>query len=82
MEVARAPGRSRSRLANRPSAEAVPGADYQGLSAGALVRHASYGVGKVMELTGYGVMRKVRVRFGGHGDKTFVLEKAPLELVK
>jgi DNA helicase-2/ATP-dependent DNA helicase PcrA len=74
-------GGSRPRLATRPAAEPVPGADYQGLSVGSRVRHARYGVGKVMEVSGYGVMRKVKVRFGAHGDKTFVLEKAPLEVV-
>ncbi len=60
----------------------VPGVDYDGLSIGVTVRHKNYGLGKVIELSGFGAMRKVKVRFGGHGDKTFILEKAPLELVK
>jgi DNA helicase-2/ATP-dependent DNA helicase PcrA len=76
------PGGSRPRLANRPAPERVPGVDYNGLAPGSLVRHATYGVGKVMDLSGAGSMRKVRIRFGGHGDKTFVLEKAPLEMLK
>ncbi len=71
--------RSAPRPAERP--QPVPGADYKGLAEGSMVRHRTYGVGKVIELSGYGAMRKVKVRFSKEGVRTFVLEKAPLELV-
>jgi DNA helicase-2/ATP-dependent DNA helicase PcrA len=66
----------------KPKAEPVPGANYKGMQTGSTVRHGTYGLGKVIELSGFGAQAKVKIRFGGHGDKTFVLEKAPLELVK
>jgi DNA helicase-2/ATP-dependent DNA helicase PcrA len=53
----------------------------QGMSAGTLVRHATYGLGRVIELSGFGALRKIRVLFASHGEKTFVLSKAPLEVV-
>ncbi len=73
----------RPRSVPRPveRAEPVPGVDYKGLAEGSMVRHKMYGVGKVVELSGYGAMRKVKVRFSTLGVKTFVLEKAPLEVV-
>ncbi len=76
--VARSPVTARKLAASAP----VPGADYRGMTEGCLVRHQIYGIGKVTALSGYGAMRKARVRFGTVGEKTFVLEKAPLELVK
>jgi DNA helicase-2/ATP-dependent DNA helicase PcrA len=51
------------------------------MTAGTLVRHAVYGIGKVLEVSGYGAGRRAKVRFAAHGDKTFVLDKAPLEIV-
>jgi len=43
---------------------------------GMLVRHDIYGHGRVTHVSGYGVMRKIKVRFSSHGEKTFVAEKA------
>src|SRR4051794_18428560 len=48
---------------------------------GALVRHRVYGMGKVLELNGQGIGRRVKIRFATEGDRTFVLNRAPLELV-
>jgi DNA helicase-2/ATP-dependent DNA helicase PcrA len=48
---------------------------------GMLVQHATYGQGRVTAVSGYGVMRKIKVRFSGHGEKTFVAEKAKLAIV-
>jgi DNA helicase-2/ATP-dependent DNA helicase PcrA len=46
-----------------------------------LVRHEIYGQGRVTSVSGYGVMRKVKIRFSAHGEKTFVAEKAKLAIV-
>jgi DNA helicase-2/ATP-dependent DNA helicase PcrA len=46
-----------------------------------LVRHDAYGQGRVTQVTGYGVMRKIKVRFSGHGEKTFVADKAKLAII-
>lgn len=56
---------------------ATPGTDY---AEGALVTHEKYGKGRVVEVSGYGAMRKVKVRFSG-GERTFFAEKAKLEVV-
>jgi DNA helicase-2/ATP-dependent DNA helicase PcrA len=53
-----------------------------GYSAGMLVRHGTYGQGRVTEVSGYGSMRKIKVRFSSHGEKTFVAEKAKLAIVR
>ena len=56
-------------------------ADSTGLAVGVIVDHASYGRGKVLDLSGFGAMRRVRIRFGRHGEKTFVVEKAKLTVI-
>jgi DNA helicase-2/ATP-dependent DNA helicase PcrA len=48
---------------------------------GALVRHRDYGLGKISETSGSGPAKKVRVKFP-MDERTFVLDKAPLEVVK
>jgi len=48
---------------------------------GMLVRHDIYGQGRITQVSGYGVMRKIKIRFSSHGEKTFVAEKAKLAIV-
>src|SRR5262249_38894598 len=55
--------------------------DVRGYAVGALVKHESYGIGKVTDVSGYGGNRRVKVRFAAHGEKTFVAEKAKLAVV-
>jgi DNA helicase-2/ATP-dependent DNA helicase PcrA len=55
------------------------GSDYE---QGTLVRHATYGVGQITAVSGYGSQRKVKVRFRAHGERTFLLEKAKLAIVR
>jgi DNA helicase-2/ATP-dependent DNA helicase PcrA len=50
-------------------------------AAGMLVRHDTYGVGKVTHVDGYGTSRKIKVRFSSHGEKTFIADKAKLAIV-
>ncbi len=52
-----------------------------GLSVGALVQHDEYGLGQVTDLSGFGALRRVKVRFPGHGEKTFVADKVKLKVV-
>jgi DNA helicase-2/ATP-dependent DNA helicase PcrA len=58
------------------------GAAGDGLAEGVLVRHEAYGTGKVTAVSGYGATRRVKVRFRAHGEKTFVVEKAKLTIVR
>jgi DNA helicase-2/ATP-dependent DNA helicase PcrA len=73
---------ARTPTARPKAAVPVPGADYEGFAKGAVVRHKTYGMGKVLEVSGFGDARKVKVRFATEGDRTFVIGKAPLEVVK
>jgi DNA helicase-2/ATP-dependent DNA helicase PcrA len=50
-------------------------------SKGMLVSHAVYGKGKVTEVSGYGALEKIRVRFSTYGEKTFIAEKAKLAIL-
>jgi len=49
---------------------------------GMIVRHATYGEGRVTEVSGHGVLRKVKVRFRTAGERSFIAEKVKLEIVK
>jgi DNA helicase-2/ATP-dependent DNA helicase PcrA len=49
---------------------------------GMVVRHDVYGQGRVTEVSGYGALGRIKVRFGGHGEKTFVAAKARLAVVR
>jgi len=49
---------------------------------GMLVRHASYGVGRIVEVSGHGTMRKLKIRFQTAGERSFVADKVTLEVVR
>jgi DNA helicase-2/ATP-dependent DNA helicase PcrA len=53
-----------------------------GFAEGMLVKHATYGTGRVTELSGYGAMRRIKVRFNTAGERTFVLNKVTLEVLR
>jgi DNA helicase II / ATP-dependent DNA helicase PcrA len=63
-----------------------PGGDPQkwgeGFAEGALVRHAQYGIGRIVEVSGYGSMRKVKIRFRTAGERSFIADKVTLEIVR
>ncbi len=56
--------------------------DMQGYTEGTLVRHAQYGMGRIVELSGYGSMRKVKIRFQTAGERSFIADKVTLEIVR
>jgi DNA helicase II / ATP-dependent DNA helicase PcrA len=69
----------------RPAAVAPTpqsGADPRGYAEGTLVRHAQYGMGRILEVSGYGSMRKVKIRFRTAGDKSFIADMVTLEIVR
>jgi DNA helicase-2/ATP-dependent DNA helicase PcrA len=55
--------------------------DAAGYAAGMLVRHEKYGVGRVTDVSGYGALRKIKIRFSSAGEKTFILDKVKLTVV-
>jgi len=60
-----------------PSARAQDG----GLRRGVRVRHACYGEGEVLDLSGFGATRTVKVRFATQGVIAFRVQQAQLEIL-
>ncbi len=54
----------------------------KGFVQGMLVRHASYGMGRIVEVSGHGVHRRVKIRFSTAGERTFIADKVTLEIVR
>jgi DNA helicase-2/ATP-dependent DNA helicase PcrA len=52
-------------------------ADY---SVGQIVQHDQYGIGQITEVSGFGALRRVKIRFAAHGLKTFVADKVKLKV--
>lgn len=48
---------------------------------GQLVQHEQYGIGTVSDVSGYGALRKVKIRFAAFGEKTFIASKVRLKVV-
>jgi DNA helicase-2/ATP-dependent DNA helicase PcrA len=49
---------------------------------GQVVQHTEYGIGQILEVSGFGALRRLKVRFPAAGVKTFVADKAALKVVK
>ena len=47
-----------------------------------LVRHANYGTGRIVEVSGQGVLRRVKIRFATAGERTFIADKVNLEIIR
>jgi DNA helicase-2/ATP-dependent DNA helicase PcrA len=61
----------------------TPGvSDPRGYAVGMLVRHATYGTGRITEVSGYGAMRKVKIRFQTAGERAFIADKVTLEIIR
>ncbi len=54
----------------------------KGFVAGMLVRHATYGMGRIIEVSGHGALRRVKIRFSTAGQRTFIADKVTLEIVR
>ena len=65
----------------KPSALGLSGDGTCPYTQGMLVRHATYGEGRVIEVSGQGVLRKVKIRFRTAGERSFIAEKVKLEIV-
>jgi DNA helicase-2/ATP-dependent DNA helicase PcrA len=58
---------------------AAPDGDY---AAGQVVQHEEYGIGQILDVSGFGALRKLKVRFAGAGEKTFIADKVKLKVVQ
>jgi DNA helicase-2/ATP-dependent DNA helicase PcrA len=68
-------------IAPRKTAETMPMGNALGYVEGMIVRHDNYGTGRVTEVSGLGALRKVKVRFAGAGERTFLADKAKLAIM-
>ncbi len=49
---------------------------------GMLVRHGTYGQGRITEVSGQGVLRKIKIRFAAAGERTFIADKVTLDILR
>jgi DNA helicase-2/ATP-dependent DNA helicase PcrA len=61
---------------------AADSGDGRGFVEGMLVRHGSYGMGRIVEVSGQGALRRVKIRFATAGERTFIADKVTLEIVR
>jgi DNA helicase II / ATP-dependent DNA helicase PcrA len=61
-----------------PATEGAGGKYVEGM----LVRHGTYGQGRIIEVGGQGVLRKVKIRFASAGERTFIADKVTLEILR
>jgi DNA helicase-2/ATP-dependent DNA helicase PcrA len=52
----------------------IPEPPDTGLAKGMVVQHEEYGIGSVTDISGFGSQRRVKIRFPGHGEKTFLVD--------
>jgi DNA helicase-2/ATP-dependent DNA helicase PcrA len=64
--------------------EPAPGSETggSGYAEGMLVKHDMYGVGRITSVSGFGALRRLKVRFSAHGEKTFIADRVKLEIVR
>jgi DNA helicase-2/ATP-dependent DNA helicase PcrA len=56
-------------------------ADVVEYESGQIVQHEQYGIGTVTQASGYGSLRKIKIRFAVGGEKTFIAAKVRLKVV-
>ena len=66
----------------KPAASTATTGHEDELARGVVVMHDEYGIGTVGEVTGYGAMKRVKIRFPSSGEKVFVASKVKLRIVK
>ena len=59
----------------------IPDAPDTGIAVGSVVQHEEYGIGQVTDVSGYGAMRRIKVRFPARADTVFMGDKIKLKLV-
>ena len=52
----------------------IPDPPDTGLAVGVLVQHAEYGLGQVTDVSGFGALRYVKIRFAQGGERKFAVE--------
>jgi DNA helicase-2/ATP-dependent DNA helicase PcrA len=65
----------------QPRPSAPPKSDENGYVVGVIVEHGMYGRGQITGVIGEGYMRRLKIRFAKHGEKTFVADKVKLTVI-
>ncbi len=65
----------------KPADLGLSGAGKCPYAVGMHVRHAEYGEGQVIEVSGHGLLTRVRIRFRTRGERAFIADKVKLEIV-
>jgi DNA helicase-2/ATP-dependent DNA helicase PcrA len=65
-----------------PITPKAPSGDGGRYHTGMMVHHATYGPGRITEVSGHGVMRKLKIRFKTAGERSFIADKVTLEIVR
>jgi DNA helicase II / ATP-dependent DNA helicase PcrA len=47
-----------------------------------VIQHDEYGIGQITDVSGYGALKRVKIRFAAAGEKTFVADKVKLKVVQ
>jgi DNA helicase-2/ATP-dependent DNA helicase PcrA len=53
-----------------------------GFDVGQVVEHGEYGIGRVTDVSGVGVLKKVKIRFASAGEKTFVADMVKVRVIR
>ncbi len=66
----------------KPIKPKIPDGVENDYETGQVVQHEEYGIGQILDVNGFGALRKLKVRFAAAGDKTFIVDKVKLKIVK
>ena len=74
---------ARAGFATKPIAPAPNGTPIAGTNytVGGVVQHDEYGIGQITDVSGFGALRRIKIRFPAAGEKTFVADKVKLKIV-
>ena len=75
---------ARAGYATKPIAPAESGTPIAGTvyTVGGVVQHDEYGIGQVTDISGFGALRRIKIRFPAAGEKTFVADKVKLKVIQ
>ena len=75
---------ARAGFATKPIAPAPSGTPIAGTAytVGGVVQHDEYGIGQITDVSGFGALRRIKIRFPAAGEKTFVADKVKLKIVQ
>jgi len=71
-----------SKTSTKTKAEPAVSEGVGSYEVGVMVHHDIYGVGRITDVSGHGVLRKLKIQFSIGGSRTFLADKAKLAVVQ